>query len=292
MRQLPVRKRRKLRRLPNRLRLLRRWGLFSLQRCRRVGGGGYGNACTAFDGCKAVVCIGIPVDVASLCDDNNLCTVDSGVLTSGCKSVALTCDDQNDCTADSCDKVKGCVHVAVADNAPCNQSYCKAGACVCEEQYVAIDVDDAGVKKLVCAPDYPVWGVEADSPIGIYKDDRNGTVADSLTGRTWQQAMPAVPCGGQPTCDWVSAKIYCDQLVLAGKADWRLPTVTELSSLIEFGKVLPAMNASAFSCWSYQSDWSATQFSDSALYAWKITDCDGGTGNSPITMGACVRCVR
>lgn len=63
-----------------------------------------------------------------------------------------------------------------------------------------------GVKKLVCAPDYPVWGIEADSPVGIYKDNGDGTVADSLTGRTWQQAVPQTPCAGSEFCTSEQAK--------------------------------------------------------------------------------------
>ena len=244
-----------------------------------------GNACTAFDGCVAGACAGLPTDAKVDCDDGNLCTTDTCVPATGCKPVAVSCDDLNDCTADSCDKVKGCVYPPAADKTACNQSYCVAGACACAEQYVAIDVDVDGVKKIVCAPDYPVWGVQADSPVGIYTVNGDGTVADSLTGRTWQQGVPAA-------VNWAAARSYCDQLVLAGKGDWRLPTVTELWSLVDFAKLGPAVNATAFPGVQNQWTWSATAYSGSSSGAWGV---DFHYGYSDVNVFAStyrVRCVR
>ncbi|MAG63454.1 hypothetical protein CMO84_08030 [Candidatus Woesearchaeota archaeon] len=62
-----------------------------------------------------------------------------------------------------------------------------------------------------------------------YLDNGDGTVSDLNTGLMWQQS---------PDFDtkrsWSACATYADALVLAGHSDWRLPTVKELYSLIDF----------------------------------------------------------
>jgi len=58
-------------------------------------------------------------------------------------------------------------------------------------------------------------------------DVSGGTWTDSVSGLTWQ----IVPTGG----DWLdlpSAESNCEILILGGFSDWRLPTISELRSLI------------------------------------------------------------
>ena len=66
------------------------------------------------------------------------------------------------------------------------------------------------------------------------------TVSDS--SRTWEQALAD-----------------CEGLNLAGYTDWRMPTIKELSSLVDFSRVSPAINETYFQNTLYNSNyWSST----------------------------------
>ena len=54
----------------------------------------------------------------------------------------------------------------------------------------------------------------------------NGIWKDSTSGLVWQ----VTPTGGEMT--WSNATAHCKNLTLGGHGDWRLPTISELRSLI------------------------------------------------------------
>ena len=60
-----------------------------------------------------------------------------------------------------------------------------------------------------------------------YTDNGDGTVTDNITGLMWQQD-PGVKM------TWPEAVDMLDGFELAGYTDWRLPTIKELYSLIDF----------------------------------------------------------
>jgi hypothetical protein len=60
-----------------------------------------------------------------------------------------------------------------------------------------------------------------------FVDNGNGTVTDTSTGLTWQQATAP----GAYT--WKEALAYCENLTLGDRSDWRLPTLKELRSIRE-----------------------------------------------------------
>ena len=60
-----------------------------------------------------------------------------------------------------------------------------------------------------------------------YTDNRDGTITDNITGLTWQKEM-----GDKLTFE--AAKKQVQEIRLAGYSDWRLPTIKELYSLIQF----------------------------------------------------------
>ena len=60
-----------------------------------------------------------------------------------------------------------------------------------------------------------------------YTDNGDGTVTDNVTGLMWQQDPG-------DKLDWETAATTLDDFDLAGYDDWRLPTIKELYSLVQF----------------------------------------------------------
>lgn len=61
-------------------------------------------------------------------------------------------------------------------------------------------------------------------------------ILDIVTGIIWTKN--ANPDGSK---NWNDANSYCDNLSYGGHSDWRLPTVTELLSLVDYGQQLPCL---------------------------------------------------
>lgn len=91
--------------------------------------------------------------------------------------------------------------------------------------------------------------------------DNLETVTDHKTGLVWEQADD-----GQVR-NWDSANQYCDDLVLGGYKDWRLPGMDELQTLIDFSRHHPAMDP-VFFCRSgnYWSSSSVAGYSEAAWF--------------------------
>jgi hypothetical protein len=79
-------------------------------------------------------------------------------------------------------------------------------------------------------------------------DNGNGTVTDTRTGLTWEQKTDD---GGPRDKDnrytWKEAMDYCEDLDLGGHTDWRLPTIKELSALVDLSRCIPSIDTSVFS---------------------------------------------
>ena len=56
----------------------------------------------------------------------------------------------------------------------------------------------------------------------------------------WERAVNPTPCNGNPTCSQAEAVSYCEANRTGGFADWRLPIVIELVSLLDFTVAEPA----------------------------------------------------
>ena len=79
-----------------------------------------------------------------------------------------------------------------------------------------------------------------------FVDNVDGTVTDTCTGLMWQRDWADVSGDGQSTVEdrlvWCDAPAYCENLSFAGHDDWRLPNVRELQSIVDYGRVDPAID--------------------------------------------------
>jgi hypothetical protein len=108
-------------------------------------------------------------------------------------------------------------------------------------------------------PNSPV-DVEAGAPHPqSYTNNGDGTTTDNVTGLMWQQT-PIIDGGSFPEVYLPDAVSYCAGLSLAGHADWRIPTVVELESILDYNVAYPgpAFNATYFPGAPGNPFWSTT----------------------------------
>jgi hypothetical protein len=112
-----------------------------------------------------------------------------------------------------------------------------------------------------------------------------GTVTDPNTGLIWQQALD----GELRT--WEQASTYCASLPLAG-AGWRLPTMSELQSIIDERVKEPAIDPLAFPGTPSEGFWAGTPLAEMPPYRWFVSFDRGIAYNAVPDHLYNVRCVR
>jgi hypothetical protein len=114
------------------------------------------------------------------------------------------------------------------------------------------------------------------------------TVYDASTGLRWQDD----PDAKIVKKDWAGAKSYCANLTLDGYSDWRLPSYSELLTLVEYTKYNPAIKTGFKNTATDNYYWSASPsvFNDSN--AWVVNFRNGNTYRYTKTDKNYVRCVR
>jgi len=142
---------------------------------------------------------------------------------------------------------------------------------------------------------------DGDLEIGVmwpnprFTDNNNGTITDNLTGLIW---LKNANCFGQQTwsdaletCNSFSAG-FCGLTDGSTAGDWRLPNVKELTSLIHYGFVEPALPCTAGPCHWEEGDpftnvqrdyyWSSTAVASVPL-AWYVNMDVGDTNYNYMT---------
>jgi hypothetical protein len=152
------------------------------------------------------------------------------------------------------------------------------------------------------APPYKVRCVRGDTePEPSYTDNDNGTVTDNNTALMWEQKTAD---GGSRdkewTYTWKDALAYCEDLILGGFSDWRLPNPKELDRIVDLERSDPAVDTTYFPNTKNNFYWTGTtcvgchkfkafayDFSDGRLYFGKKYDKESDTYPENFT-----RCVR
>jgi len=88
------------------------------------------------------------------------------------------------------------------------------------------------------------------------------TWIDTETNLEWQ-------CESQGPMTWLEAKAYTESLSWGGKADWRLPTLKELETLLDRTKYRPVMRT-GIPFMDTLSYWSSTTFGPDRNNAWIV----------------------
>jgi hypothetical protein len=112
------------------------------------------------------------------------------------------------------------------------------------------------------------------------------TVTDRTTDLTWSRGN----VGGKHL-NWADAKKACEALSLCGHKDWRLPTIQELLTLVDYERKEPAIDP-AFQC---ESNWywtSTAAASSPSGCAWVVYFSGGTSSWGSRDYELCVRAVR
>ena len=129
---------------------------------------------------------------------------------------------------------------------------------------------------------YGVRAVRGGQPSPVLVDNGDGTVTDTRSGLMWEQAEP-----GDMT--WSGAIDYCETLDLAGHDDWRLPSLNELLSIVDYERTSPAMDTTAFPDAGTNVLWSSSSLDGNPGAGWFVNFSTGRTDYSDNAMGKSTR---
>ncbi|EOD54953.1 Lcl C-terminal domain-containing protein [Aeromonas molluscorum] len=138
------------------------------------------------------------------------------------------------------------------------------------------------------------------SPTSRFADHGDGTVTDRTTGLTWMrcqlgQTWQNQSCSGEPTrLYWQQALLTAERIRtesshglhgFGGHQDWRLPTIKELTSLLESACYKPALNETIF---PRAMAGEGKEVNDGYVYLWSSTPfpADKSVAYMEITSGA------
>ncbi|GAA5166826.1 hypothetical protein GCM10025770_24490 [Viridibacterium curvum] len=96
-----------------------------------------------------------------------------------------------------------------------------------------------------------------------------GDLIDDNTGLIWQQAASAA------AMNWEAALAWCENLTLAGSDDWRLPNIKELRSLVDEGRLRPAVDTRLLPQMAALPYWSSTPLGNRPERAWQVDFASG-----------------
>jgi hypothetical protein len=113
----------------------------------------------------------------------------------------------------------------------------------------------------------------------------DGTVLDTRTKLTWQLDV------SMNELAWADARDYCGSLDLGGTG-WRLPSVSELQTLIDESTSDPAVDLNAFPGTASDYFWTSSLLPRFENYAWTVYFGYGLSTFFDVTQLHLVRCVR
>ena len=113
-------------------------------------------------------------------------------------------------------------------------------------------------------------------------------IKDTSTGLLWEDT----PHVRETKITHPRAKMYCSELKLGDFQDWRLPTIQELLTIIDYRRTSPAL----MKAFNYVEDesfyWSQTVVADESDAFWGVNFKRGASSKASEYYDRYVRCVR
>jgi hypothetical protein len=130
-----------------------------------------------------------------------------------------------------------------------------------------------------------------------FVDNKDGTITDKKTGLMWaKNPHTDLPEKFKSMMAWKDAIAACKELSFAGHKDWRLPTVEELRSIIDYTRGAkenePAIDTKFFPDTKCSWYWTSTPCAFSVGSAWCVFFGYGSVSDDSEDYNYCVRPVR
>lgn len=122
--------------------------------------------------------------------------------------------------------------------------------------------------------------LSASTPAVRYIFNDDGTVVDTVTQLVWKRCSEGLSgknceSGKASTLTWTEAVTVAATSKFSGKNDWRVPTIQELDSIVEYRCTMPAVNAEVFPATLISNYWSSSHFAGYPNGSWNINFNDG-----------------
>jgi hypothetical protein len=151
-----------------------------------------------------------------------------------------------------------------------------------------------GLGLVASAAVFAATASHANAPAGRYTTPVTGVVYDTKTKLTWQAGFGTSTAWGSASTSG-TAQAICAALTIDG-GKWRLPTVTELQSLVDYSQqpnsAAGVIDSTFFPGTPGVQFWASTPLAGVPNNAWYVSFYDGSTATSLASSGYDVRCVK
>jgi hypothetical protein len=155
---------------------------------------------------------------------------------------------------------------------------------------VALVVSPAQAQTTAPGPYYatPSWDQQlpASTRFIVLSNWGSAAVLDRETGLVWEKSPSA------DTVNWFTAQYRCKGLTTGNRKGWRLPTIEELSSLVDPSLSPSLPSGHPFDLTSYFFRWSASTVAGQGDVAWGVYFANGVAAVNPKPTECLFWCVR
>jgi hypothetical protein len=123
------------------------------------------------------------------------------------------------------------------------------------------------------------------------------TILHKKSGYEWQRCSQG-QTWTNGNCTGEAKRLTFDNAISTARSDnsngggWRVPTQTELLTIIESACTNPAVNSEIFPATATQPYWTSAPYAGSVIYAWSVNFNDGGVSYGDKATANYVRLVR